>query len=81
LVYLIFESLQPKLFIARSFDVNKPGIGPEELVGGIIGGSLIQGKLSVDDEIEIRTGRKIEEQNKDINSSIDYAVNISQRAV
>jgi len=68
------ESLQPKLFIARSFDVNKPGIGPEELVGGIIGGSLIQGKLSVDDEIEIRPGRKIEEQNKIVYEEIHSSI-------
>jgi translation initiation factor 2 subunit 3 len=58
------KSLPPRLYIARSFDVNKPGIGPEELVGGIIGGSLIQGKLKVDDEIEIKPGRVIDEHGK-----------------
>ncbi len=68
------ESLPPRLFIARSFDVNKPGIDPEHLVGGIIGGSLIQGTFHMNDEIQIRPGRRIDEHGKityeDINSTI-----------
>ena len=44
--------------IARSFDINRPGTLPKKLMGGVIGGSLIQGKLAVGDEIEIRPGRK-----------------------
>ncbi len=46
----------PKFYVARSFDVNKPGTPPEKLVGGVLGGSLIQGKLKVGQEIEIRPG-------------------------
>ncbi len=46
----------PKFYVARSFDVNKPGMPPEELVGGVLGGSLIKGKLKVGQEIEIRPG-------------------------
>lgn len=42
--------------VARSFDINKPGIKPKELVGGIIGGSVVQGKFRIGDEIEIRPG-------------------------
>jgi len=49
-----------KMFIARSFDVNKPGTNIKNLIGGIIGGTLIQGKFHVGDEIEISPGRKIE---------------------
>ena len=68
------DSLPPRLFVARSFDVNKPGIAPDELVGGIIGGSLIQGKLKVGDEIQIRPGRRVEEHGKasyeDIHSTV-----------
>src|SRR5690606_29689280 len=37
----------PRLYVARSFDINKPGSLPEAMVGGVIGGSLIQGKLKV----------------------------------
>lgn len=48
---------QPGLFyVARSFDINKPGTRPEELKGGVIGGTIIEGKVTVGDEIEIRPG-------------------------
>lgn len=46
----------PRMYIARSFDVNKPGIPPKKLVGGVIGGSLLRGQLKVGDEIEIKPG-------------------------
>lgn len=44
------------LYVARSFDINKPGSKPDKIVGGIIGGSLTQGTLKVGDEIEIKPG-------------------------
>ncbi len=50
----------PLMYVARSFDVNKPGTKPEELVGGVVGGSLSRGVLRVGDEIEIRPGLKDE---------------------
>jgi len=50
--------------VARSFDVNKPGTTPEKLRGGVLGGSLIQGKFKVGDEVEIRPGIKIEQGGK-----------------
>jgi translation initiation factor 2 subunit 3 len=46
----------PLLQTLRSFDVNKPGIRPEELRGGVIGGALQQGILRIEDEVEIRPG-------------------------
>jgi len=49
---------EPKMFIARSFDINKPGTEISKLSGGILGGSLVQGMLKVGDEIEIRPGVK-----------------------
>ncbi len=55
---------EPLMLVARSFDINKPGIKPSELQGGVIGGSIIQGILKVGDEIEIRPGRKIEREGK-----------------
>ncbi|KAA0000774.1 MAG: translation initiation factor IF-2 subunit gamma [Thermoplasmata archaeon] len=58
------KSKPPLMYTARSFDVNKPGIKPEELKGGVIGGSLKQGVLRVGDNIEIRPGKKIEEHGK-----------------
>ncbi len=50
----------PLMYVARSFDVNRPGTEPEGLVGGVIGGSLSQGRLRSGDEIELRPGRKVE---------------------
>ncbi|MEB3756904.1 MAG: translation initiation factor IF-2 subunit gamma [Desulfurococcales archaeon] len=49
----------PLMFIARSFDVNKPGTPPDKLVGGVIGGSIIQGVFRLGDEIEIKPGVRI----------------------
>jgi translation initiation factor 2 subunit 3 len=54
----------PVMYTARSFDINKPGARPNELKGGVIGGSLIQGILKKGDEIEICPGRRIESQGK-----------------
>jgi translation initiation factor 2 subunit 3 len=45
-----------KMFIARSFDINKPGIAPEELKGGVIGGSIQEGVIKLGGEIEIKPG-------------------------
>jgi translation initiation factor 2 subunit 3 len=48
---------KPGLFyVARSFDINKPGTRPKDLQGGVIGGTIIQGKVSVGDELEIQPG-------------------------
>ncbi|EEQ99668.1 eukaryotic translation initiation factor 2 subunit gamma, putative [Perkinsus marinus ATCC 50983] len=46
----------PQMIIIRSFDVNKPGQDAEELMGGVAGGSILNGVLKVGDEIEIRPG-------------------------
>ncbi|MCK5252608.1 MAG: translation initiation factor IF-2 subunit gamma, partial [Thermoplasmata archaeon] len=54
----------PRMSIARSFDCNMPGRGPEELMGGVIGGSLAQGVWKVGDEVEIVPGLQIQEANK-----------------
>src|SRR3989338_8642275 len=35
----------PLMFIARSFDINKPGYTPDKLVSGVLGGALKQGKF------------------------------------
>ena len=48
------------LKIARSFDVNRPGATPDNLKGGVIGGSLGQGKLRAGDKIEICPGRLLD---------------------
>jgi translation initiation factor 2 subunit 3 len=53
-----------RMFVARSFDINTPGRKPDDLVGGVLGGSLMSGRLKVGDEIEIVPGRKVEDKGK-----------------
>ncbi len=57
-------SKPPLMFVARSFDVNKPGTPVEELRGGVVGGALMQGVLRVGDEIEIAPGIRVEERGR-----------------
>jgi translation initiation factor 2 subunit 3 len=54
------------MYIIRSFDVNKPGTTIEELEGGIIGGTIAQGKFAVGEEIEIRPGISVEREGKTV---------------
>jgi translation initiation factor 2 subunit 3 len=50
-----------RLQVARSFDINRPGTTADRLMGGVVGGSLSQGRLHVEDDLEIRPGREVEE--------------------
>ncbi|HET6398909.1 MAG TPA: translation initiation factor IF-2 subunit gamma [Candidatus Thermoplasmatota archaeon] len=54
----------PIMLVARSFDINKPGVRPDRIRGGILGGSLTQGSIAVGDEIEIVPGMRVEEGDK-----------------
>jgi translation initiation factor 2 subunit 3 len=54
-------SEDPRMFVARSFDINRPGTTWESLSGGVVGGSLVRGELEVGDEIELRPGREVDE--------------------
>ncbi len=60
------KAKEPIMLIARSFDINRPGIAPSQLVGGVLGGSLKQGIFKEEGEIEIRPGRKVVEKNKEV---------------
>ncbi|MGQ4554418.1 translation initiation factor IF-2 subunit gamma [Halobellus sp. GM3] len=55
------ESESPRLFAARSFDINRPGTTWEDLKGGVVGGSVVSGKLETGEELELRPGREVEE--------------------
>ena len=57
-------NLPARMFIVRSFDVNKPGTTVEDLVGGVIGGSITQGRFSMGDEVEIRPGLPTRQKNR-----------------
>ena len=52
------------MYVARSFDINRPGSRPNKLRGGIIGGSVVKGQFSVGDDILIAPGRRIQEGSK-----------------
>ncbi len=54
----------PRMHIVRSFDVNKPGTTAKNLVGGVIGGTILQGKFKEGDKIEIRPGVRVEKKGK-----------------
>lgn len=54
----------PMMLIARSFDINKPGINWKDMKGGVIGGSLIRGILKEGDDIEIRPGSQKQAENR-----------------
>lgn len=49
-------AVTPFMLIARSFDINKPGMEPGEMHGGVVGGSISQGSLEVGMDVEIRPG-------------------------
>ncbi|SHH09809.1 translation initiation factor IF-2 subunit gamma [Halobaculum gomorrense] len=71
------ETLPAKMYTARSFDINRPGTKATDLLGGVVGGSLAQGTLEVDDEIELRPGREVEEGG----SSEYHAIETSVRSL
>ncbi len=60
----------PLMYVVRSFDVNKPGTTIEKLEGGVIGGTIFQGKFSLGEEIEIRPGIAVEKERKSIYSPL-----------
>lgn len=51
-------SKPPLMYIIRSFDINRPGTPYDMIQGGVIGGTLIQGRLRIGDEIVILPGVK-----------------------
>ncbi|MEM4292988.1 MAG: translation initiation factor IF-2 subunit gamma [Thermoplasmata archaeon] len=70
-------SKPPRMYIARSFDVNMPGTQPEKLVGGVVGGTIMQGKLSIGDEVEIAPGNlEIVENQKVYNNIVSRVTSL-----
>ncbi|MFB6121866.1 MAG: translation initiation factor IF-2 subunit gamma [Haloferacaceae archaeon] len=58
------EAEAAEMFVARSFDINRPGTEWDSLKGGVVGGSLVGGSLEVGDELELRPGREVERGNE-----------------
>ncbi len=64
-----FDLTKPLLmYCARSFDINKPGTKPGFLVGGVVGGTIIQGKAGIGEKILIRPGIEEKEISTEIRS-------------
>ncbi|MEK6917038.1 MAG: translation initiation factor IF-2 subunit gamma [Nanoarchaeota archaeon] len=55
-----------RMFVARSFDINKPGQEITALKGGVLGGVIQQGMIKTGDTIEVRPGHIYEEANKKV---------------
>jgi translation initiation factor 2 subunit 3 len=64
------EKKPPLMVIARSFDVNKPGTPISNLKGGVVGGSLTEGRLRVGDTVEVCPGIRIKESHEPVRSRI-----------
>ena len=60
----------PRMYVVRSFDVNKPGTSAEKLRGGVIGGTILQGTFKTEDEIEIRPGVRVKKHEKSFYESL-----------
>jgi len=58
------KNVDPLFYIARSFDVNKPGVPIKNIVGGVLGGALKQGILLKGQKIEIKPGLKKEKHGR-----------------
>lgn len=72
-------SASPRMIVIRSFDINKPGKDVRTLEGGVAGGSILQGCLRVDDEVEIRPGT-LEKQNDGLCCRVRRARIVSLKA-
>jgi len=64
----------PKLYIARSFDVNKPGADISKLKGGVLGGSLICGTIKPGDKLQIKPGIMRKTKDKEASTPITFEV-------
>lgn len=56
------DTKEPQMLVARSFDINKPGADIPKLVGGVLGGAIVNGKFKKGMRIELRPGRKTEKK-------------------
>lgn len=45
-----------RMMIIRTFDVNHAGYSPSDVIGGVVGGSLLRGIFTLNDIVEIRPG-------------------------
>jgi len=63
-----------KMYIARSFDINRPGQEIPKLSGGVLGGSIICGQVKVGDTLSLRPGLLKKVKDKDSFVPVDVGV-------
>lgn len=59
-----------RMYVARSFDINKPGTDIEKISGGILGGAITSGKLKLADEISIKPGIRVGNKYKALKTKV-----------
>lgn len=52
----------PYMRIIRSFDVNKPGFGVDDIKGVVAGGTLLRGVLKLNQLVEVRPGLVVKDE-------------------
>jgi translation initiation factor 2 subunit 3 len=55
-----------RMIIIRSFDVNKPGTEINDLKGGVVGGTILEGVLQLGMVVEIRPGHLSKDSNDNL---------------
>ena len=54
---VVERASQPlRMNIVRSYDINKPGTAVDDFQGGVVGGAIVTGVLTVGDMVELRPG-------------------------
>ena len=66
----IQEDEEFQFLVARSFDINRPGTQINDLNGGVIGGSVLKGKVQVGGVIEIRPGLRVKNNYQPLKTKI-----------
>jgi translation initiation factor 2 subunit 3 len=67
-------SAAPKLYVARSFDINKPGTDISKVRGGVIGGSLICGTVKKGDKLMVKPGITKKSKDKEVTAPLTFEV-------
>ncbi|MFP4633310.1 MAG: translation initiation factor IF-2 subunit gamma, partial [Halobacteriales archaeon] len=64
------EGAAARMHVARSFDVNRPGTPVDSIKGGVLGGSLVEGSLSVDDELVVAPGVEVDDEWTEVETEV-----------
>ncbi|MFB6282462.1 MAG: translation initiation factor IF-2 subunit gamma [Halobacteria archaeon] len=65
------DTLDPRMMVARSFDINKPGTPIDSIKGGVVGGSLLEGVFEKGDDLELRPGYETNDGWEEIETKVE----------